>query len=155
MVKPAFADIDVQVWLHRGRLGTTERSVCVFHASTGLGSAIAEALQELETDKRPAKRTLTFNTHAKAQHIEQMQLQLLDATEALRVMHIAATKQRATIRLTPLGLDVLRQGLSTWLAGGEDFGISPRHAQLRRKELGVLDLDSLELWFWGPGYVGP
>jgi len=155
MVKPQFSNIDVQIWLHRARLGKTKRAICIFHSSCDQGAAILDALRELEEDGVPARRTLTFNTQGQSKFATQMQLTLEHATERLRVMNIAFENTKVTIHLTPIGLNILRDGLAAWLRGAEDFGISAHHANLGKKELEVLDLESLELWFWGPGYAGP
>ncbi|GEM_PF-2335171 len=37
----------------------------------------------------------------------------------------------------------------SWLAGAEDFGVSPRHSSHKTIDLGKLDRESGELWFWG------
>lgn len=57
----------------------------------------------------------------------------------------------------PAGFDQLFlvvQG-SGWHAGGEDFGVAPRHSDYKATQLRQLDRSSGELWFWGPQYAGP
>ena len=84
-----------------------------------------------------------------------MKLKLESISDDLKVMHIAVERDTATIKFTDEGLSVLKNSLETWLVGGEDFGVSPRHAALKPKAFGKLDQNSGELWFWGPGYAGP
>lgn len=65
-------------------------------------------------------------------------------------MSIACGNGAATIDMTPTGLKLLHEALTAWLSGGEDFGVSPTHSRLKRRELGRNDLLSGEIWFWGP-----
>jgi hypothetical protein len=57
--------------------------------------------------------------------------------------------------MTGNGLALMMNAVSSWLAGAEDFGISPDHASFKRKEMGKLDQESGELWLWGPSYYAP
>lgn len=84
-----------------------------------------------------------------------MKLVLYPACSNLRVMNVYIVKNVAVIDMTNEGLLVLRRGLMSWLAGREDFGVSPGHSPLKPAEFGSEDRSSLELWFWGPGYCGP
>jgi hypothetical protein len=75
--------------------------------------------------------------------------------ENLRVMNVRCEGDTATIQFTSVGLSLLVNAFESWLGGGEDFGVSPLHSSRKRSELGTLDHESGEVWFWGPGYVGP
>jgi hypothetical protein len=70
-------------------------------------------------------------------------------------MYVGWERESATIEMTEEGHTLLSAALSSWLAGAEDFGVSPRHSSLSPKNLGALDRESMEIWFWGPGYAGP
>lgn len=70
-------------------------------------------------------------------------------------MSIKSDSDAATIEMTDVGLGLLIVACAKWLDGSEDFGVSPRHSTLRTKELGELDRQSGELWFWGPSHAGP
>ena len=70
-------------------------------------------------------------------------------------MSIRRAGDCATVEMTDKGLGLMIHAFAVWLDGGEDFGISPGHSDLKWKELGKLDRESGELWFWGPSYDGP
>lgn len=152
MVRPAFENLDPELWLHRRR---AENTVCIFHSSVGVGAPILEALGELEEGERPTQRTLTFKPRARPKPLRKLQLKLVDSTDELRVMNITVHDEAVTIQMTPFGLDVFRDAINSWLNGSEDFSVSSQSADLSRKKLGPLDRSSLELWFWGPSYYAP
>ena len=79
-----------------------------------------------------------------------LRLRLVSTREELRVMNIASGGQNLTIEMTDLGLQLVRNAMSAWLSGAEDFGVSPDSANVKRREFGSLDKTSGELWFWGP-----
>ena len=83
MVKSAFANIDVQVWLHHGRLGESELSACLFHSSPHLGGEILDALGELDGSESPNRRTLTFLTRGAPKRLKRMRLALVDETKRI------------------------------------------------------------------------
>jgi hypothetical protein len=129
--------------------------VCLFHDRLDAGNQILDALAELGSEPRPAQRTITFKPCSRPHALGKMNLKLESISDALKVMYIAFERDTATIELTDEGLSLLKNSLETWLAGGEDFGVSPRHGAMKRKAFGKLDQESGELWFWGPGYAGP
>jgi len=156
MVFSPFVNLEVEVWRHFGpRLGITDWALCFYHHSETFGAPLLDALSQLEESDRPGQRVLTFRSNSRKASIEKLQLQLVDPTVDLRVMHVAATENSATMQMTPLGLEVFRDALNSWLNGAEDFGVCARHVDLRRHELGALDRRCAEIWFWGPGYVAP
>jgi len=120
-----------------------------------LGAPILEALQELDAGEVPQQRVVTFRSGQRRTSIQKLKLQLIEPTAEMRVMHMLVDNDVATIEVTSLGLDVLRDAFQTWLAGAEDFCVSSRNANIRRHLLGVLDNACGELWFWGPGYSEP
>jgi hypothetical protein len=158
-MKPAFANLEIEFWVHRGKLGTTQPSLCLFHSSVQTGSIqtgvqILDALNELKNDAL-AQRKLTFVNCSRERPLSYLRLKLVPGREDLKVMRIAHEADAATIEMTNEGLSLLVNACTAWLAGFEDFGVSPRHSSLTSKELGKLDQVSGELWFWGPGYDGP
>jgi hypothetical protein len=64
-------------------------------------------------------------------------------------MCISRESQLISIQSTAIGLALLNEAVASWLDGAEDFGISPLHASMPRKEFGQLDKNSAEIWFWG------
>jgi hypothetical protein len=80
---------------------------------------------------------------------------LVAERDELKVMNIRCTLDAATIEMTDRGLALLVDAIHGWLAGDEDFGISPRRLSLKPQQLGELDRASGELWLWGPHFGGP
>jgi len=150
MVKPQFQDIDVECWEHSDRLGTSRRAICLWHRSAKLGEEILQAVEELLTAAPSANRKLTFRRSQRKRGISVLRLRFVPPQDDLRVMNIARKGNVATIEMTTIGLQVVHDGIQAWCAGNEDFGVSPNRAQLKRKELGLRDKASGELWFWGP-----
>lgn len=72
--------------------------------------------------------------------------------DELKVMNIRRQVDTATIEMTDFGLKTLAKAITSWLAGGEDFRVTAGHAGVKPKQLGRLDRESGDLWFWGPGY---
>lgn len=155
MAKPQFQNIGIDCWEHRGKLGLAQSSLCLFHDKIEKGGEIVVALDELRSDGATARRSLGFKPSRRERAIATLRLLLVPEREELRVMHIACGKGMASIEMTPIGLEVVREQVVAWLAGGEDFGVDPRMAGMKKRELGPLDLSSAELWFWGPTYSEP
>ncbi len=155
MVFPQFTNLQVEAWLHASRLGSSEQALCLFRANALNAEPIRQALLMLGSSEQPARISLQFAANSRTHEIRRLRLELVDPTDHLRVMNITAEADEASIRLTLLGLDLLTRAVNSWLDGVEDFGVSPRNSRLPRKELGLLDRSSLELWFWGPTYHGP
>jgi hypothetical protein len=155
MVKPAFEDLEVDLWVHPHRLGVAQPSICLFHDRRDSGTQIRDAIAELGGDARPAQRTITFRPCSRPRALRTLKLKLDSIGDDLKIMHIGLDRDTATINMTDEGLSLLKNALATWLDGGEDFGVSPRHSPLKPKSFGKLDKESGELWFWGPGYAGP
>ncbi len=155
MVKPQFSNLKVDLWVHHGRIGVSNHNLCLFHDSVDSGSPILDALNELRDETRPAQRKLTFASCSRRGALTNMRLIVDAEREDLRVMNIRYDTDNATIEMTDEGLAVLIDACTAWLGGAEDFGVSPRQSSLKPKELGILDRESGELWFWGPVYDGP
>ncbi len=150
-----FTNIDVECWRHAGELGLAEPSLCLYHATADRGREILQALDELQAEGCDSQRALTFRPSQRDRSIGTLRLRLVAPTNELRVMNISCEPGTATIEMTPVGLPLVRHAVSAWCDGGEDFGVSPAHANLKKRELGIQDTTSGELWFWGPGYAGP
>jgi hypothetical protein len=103
----------------------------------------------------PAQRRLTFASCERESPLSKLTLKCITESINLRVMHIAFEGEAATIEMTAHGLELLKEAFDAWLNGGEDFGVSPAISPLGLKEMGPLDRQSGELWFWGPHYAGP
>lgn len=54
MVKPKLNNVEVDLWVHRGKIGITQPSLCLFHESASIGSPIFDALNELKNETWPA-----------------------------------------------------------------------------------------------------
>lgn len=154
-MKPAFQNLEVDLWVHAGKLGIAQPSICLFHDRREEGFQILEAIVELVNEDRPAQRTITFKPCSRPHALGKLKLKVESIGDDLKIMHIGFDRATATIEMTDEGLSLLKNALRTWLAGGEDFGVSPRHGSLKSKAIGKLDKESGELWFWGPGYLGP
>jgi hypothetical protein len=155
MVKPEFSNLEIDFWVDRGKLGVSQPSLCLFHESIQNGSPILDALNELGSETCPAHRQLTFAACSRERALTNLRLMVVSKSEDLHVMNIRRDADAATIEMTDEGLTLLIDACVTWLAGAEDFGVSPLHSTLKPKEFGKLDRESGELWFWGPGYAGP
>jgi hypothetical protein len=150
MPKRNLESIDVACWRHATKLGHSEPTICVHHRAVELGLPLLNAIDELVTSGTPAKRLLTFLGTARKQCITHFRLKVSPERSELKVMFISCENGAATIELTPRGLLLVRRAVEQWLAGGEDFCVSPEHSELKPRELGPLDKASGELWFWGP-----
>jgi hypothetical protein len=157
----------IELWIHHGKLGKTKPTLCLFHDAPGVrlgqhrktllvGEQFLITLAELQDEKtRPAQRVLTFRASSRKRALRKLKLKLVPVREELKVMHIGYERDSAFIEITDEGLSLLRDAFASWLKGDEDFGVSPEHSTLKPNELGKLDRESGELWFWGPGYLGP
>ena len=155
MVKPAFENLEIEAWFDGGKLGKSQPTLCLFHGTLSTGTQLCDALLELKQQARPARRTLTLRDCSRKSALRELKLTLVPAREDLQMMHVGRSANAAIIELTEDGLSLLMDALAAWLAGREDFGVSPRSSSLKRNELGKLDLESAEIWFWGPYYAGP
>lgn len=155
MVKQYFLNIEIECWHHLGRVGLSEPSVCLYQSSPPSCDSIVLALDEMESEGPPCNRTLTFVTCQRKRAFSTFRLTFLPDTPALRVMKISCDSATATIEMTIMGLRLLRKSVMTWRDGREDFGVAPRLSNLKKHDLGIQDLASGELWFWGPSFLGP
>ena len=155
MVKTKFTNLAIDFWVHRGMLGVSQPSLCLFHDSFQIGSPILDALNELKGEACPAQRKLTFLTCSRERALPTLRLIVVPKREDLQVMNIRRDADDATIEMTDEGLKLLIDACTAWLAGAAEFGVSPRRSTLKSKEFGKLDRESGELWFWGPSYAGP
>ena len=155
MVKRAFENLAIDFWVHPGILGLSRPTLCLFHDAAQIGKPRLEALTELQGEAGPAQRTLTFKTCSRTRPLRKLKLILVPEREELRVMNIGHDADTATIEMTHDGLALMIDAMVSWLAGAEDFCVSPRHSSLKAKQFGELDKESGELWFWGPGYYAP
>lgn len=155
MVWPKYSELNCDFWIHRGKYSIAEMSLCLFHASNELGSPILEALVELQSEEAPSQRTLTFAENARESALTSLRLKSVPTSFDLRVINIQCVGDVGIIEMTDMGLTLIIDAITKWLGGTEDFGVSPRNAHLKKHELGKLDKESSELWFWGPYYAGP
>lgn len=153
MVKPAFRDVDVELWKSGVSLDPRYQSICLHHAERHIGIPILDALNELDPVKRPDQRVLTLLAREKEDVATSLRLVLCHESECLRVMNISLQDRTVQIEMTMHGALVLRRALTRWFEGHEDFGVSPEDGPFNRKGLGRSDLESYDLWFWGPTYL--
>lgn len=155
MPKPTFQHLAVECWLHRGKIGVAARTLCLFHSLDELGAPILDALRELKDEACPTQRVVSFGPCKRRLAFRNLRLQKVESRDELFVMNVRGQRETATIEMTAIGVDLLADGLTFWLNGAEDFGVSPRDSSMHRKEFGALDRESWEVWFWGPSYLGP
>ena len=155
MVKPAYENLSIDFWVHTGKLGLTQPSLCLFRDAVQVGTPLLDALTELNGQACPARCTLTFKACTRSQALRKLTLMLFPEREDLRIMNIQCDADTGTIEMADVGLALMTDAVASWLAGAEDFGVSPRHSSLNPKQFGKLDKASGELWFWGPGYYAP
>lgn len=155
MVMPQHSNLAIDFWIHDGKLGVAESSLCLFHDTPEHGMPILNALIELMSGSCPSQRTLTFAECKRPAPLSWLRLLYVPEREDLLVMNIRHKQPSATIETTAEGLKVLITAFNTWHAGGEDFGVAPRHSDYKATQLRQLDRSSGELWFWGPEYAGP
>lgn len=155
MVKPAFENLEIDFWVHPGKLGVTQPSLCLFHDAVHRGTPLFDALTKLKHASLPSQLVLTFRECSREGALRKLKLMLVPVSEDVKVMNIARDADAATIKMTQCGLPLIIDAVVAWLDGAEDFGVSPRHASLKPKQYGRLDNESGELWFWGAGYDAP
>lgn len=148
-------DLPLQFWVHPGRLGRARPSLCLRHDTPREGSELLRAIEELTNATPPSRRALRLSPSHGKRSLRILDLLLSPVRDDLRVMSIRYAGEVGTIELTTVGLSLLRDAVTSWLAGAEDFGVGAHYAKIRPSELGQLDRDSGELWFWGPHYAGP
>ena len=155
MVKPEFENLAVDFWVYPGKLGTARPSLCLFHDTPRLGTELLDALRELENSTCPAQRTLTFRRCSRQRPLLKLRFAVVPERDDLKIMSIRCDVETAVIEMTAEGLSLMVDSVTSWLAGAEDFGVSPDRSSFNRKQLGKLDRESAELWFWGPSYYAP
>ena len=155
MVKPAFENLAIDFWVCPRKLGRTQPSLCLFHEAAQIGTPLFDALAELKGQTCPARRTLTFHPCTRKLSLRELKLVFVREREDLRIMNIRHDANTGTIEMADAGLTLITDAVASWLAGAEDFNVSPRHSSLKPRQLGKLDKASGELWFWGPGYYAP
>jgi hypothetical protein len=154
-VKSYLQSLDLECWLHRGRLGRTPWAVCLYQPRAEACEPLLRALDELQENGPPVQRVLTFQRCQRPGSFSAMRLKLVAESSELRVLCISHDAPSVTITMTADGWDVLRDAVEAWRKGSDDFGISPLHGKIGKRELGAADRASGELWFWGPFYWGP
>lgn len=154
-MKPQFTNLTIDFWIHRGKLGFSEPSLCLFHHSKGEGIPIIDALNELRNEIWPAQRKLTFVKCDRENALCSLKLAVVPSRDDLKVMSIRSEPDGATIEMTDEGLALLMNACQAWIGGAEDFGVSPRRSRIKPKDFGQLDRESGEIWFWGLDYTGP
>jgi hypothetical protein len=127
----------------------------VFHSAAQVGTPLFAALTELKGELQGAQRTLTFTACSRKRPLRKLKPVLVAQCEDLKVMNIRRDAETATITMTDIGFRLITDAVGSWLAGAEDFGVSPRNSSLKPKQFGRLDRESGELWFWGPFCAGP
>jgi hypothetical protein len=144
---------NIDFWLHPSKLGTNEPTLCLHHSTAEIGQTIFDSLARLGgTNDNTC--TITFDRCRRERALATLTISLVAPQDELQVMNIACVGEQATITVTAAGLTLLRDAVAQWLAGAEDFGVSPCRVR-NRKHLGSLDRESGELWFWGPHYSAP
>ena len=155
MVWPAFENLAVECWVHPGKVGLSQPCLCLFHDAVDLGKPIRDALIALQDDSGDSGMSLKFRSNGRRGAIDRLKLIRSSSRDDLRVMSIQCANEVATIEMAEEGLALMIDAVNSWLKGAEDFCVSPRHSSLSRKQLGMLDRESGELWFWGSHYHGP
>jgi len=151
----ALDHLAIDFWVHPSKLGLMQPSLCMFHQSPGYATPLLNAVAEMKELACPSKRTLIFAGCSRKVSLRTMTLLLVPESDDLRVMNIRFERANATIEITEVGRVLLFNAFTSWIAGAEDFGVSPRHSSLKPKNLGKFDRESGELWFWGPKYMAP
>lgn len=155
MVKPELLNLGIEIWIHPGKLGVSQPSLCLYHSSKKSGDQLLSILDEMQSEDCPSKHTLTFKPTDRHGTVTTLRLLQIAGYTDLRVMNIASETNVATIQMTAIGRDIIKSGILKWLDGAEDFCVSVRNSKLKPGQLGRLDRTSGELWFWGPTYIGP
>ncbi|MEM9703491.1 MAG: hypothetical protein AAF907_13715 [Planctomycetota bacterium] len=154
MPEPRFENVPVECWMHEGRLGVSPRSVCLFHRRPEEGRELLEAL-EVAAAGEPYRRTITLAASDRPGAMRTIRLERVEPTCDLKAMHADCSADCCLIRLTPAGAEGLRSRFESWFEGLEDFGFGRCRPLRPEWDLGEADRASAEIWFWGPGYIGP
>jgi hypothetical protein len=142
--------LNVECWVYPGKLGRSEPSICLFHATKEAEMPMLEALSSLRNGDAPRECSFAFADAKRERSITKLIVRVLPPSDELHVMCIEHAGSKGTIEVTDVGLELLITAVGAWLTGSEDFGVSPEHCGRRRKRLGPRDRESGELWFWGP-----
>lgn len=154
-MKPEFSNLKIDFWVHPGKLGFSQPTLCLFHDSLEIGAPILTALHELKNETLPAQRKLTFVACSRKRPLLSLRLVAVPNSEDLQVMSIRYESDTATIEMTEAGLELVINAFNSWLQGAEDFGVYPDQSTRKSQPPGKLDRQSGELWFWGPSYTCP
>jgi hypothetical protein len=84
MVKPTFANLDIDAWIYRGKFGKSSPSLCLFHSKEHVGHEILDAVDELKIEGCPSKRTLTFRPSKRTHGIMSLKLLLVSESDDLQ-----------------------------------------------------------------------
>ena len=149
---PYYNQLDVEIWWHAASRSFPENSIFIYRKDESAASEILDALLELSRRSLPAKITVPFVESERPTSLRSLKLLSVAARQDLSVMHIHRNDKQAIIEMTTAGLELMIKSVRKWLAGEEDFCISPKHAQ--GIILGALDKTSASIWFWGPTCSG-
>jgi hypothetical protein len=155
MVKKQFQNLDVECWWYKGKIGTSPFTLCFYHSTASPCEELIAALDELAADPLPAKRLVTVKPCSRDRCVSTLRLRHVAERGDLRVMHVSRAGDIVTIEMTTVGLALIRGAIVTWGNGAEDFGVGADRSEMKKEELGALDLASSEIWFWGPYYFAP
>ena len=111
--------------MHPGKFGVTEPTICLHHRAAELGRPIIQALDELSTETPPSSRMLTFLPSSQKHVLTAIPLRCVATRNELRLMHISCRQETVTVEMTQVELGVLRDALTAWCLGQEDFRVSP------------------------------
>jgi hypothetical protein len=107
-------------------------------------AVLIRAVDELEKENPPAKRTLTLKP-TRSDAFCSLHVRLSPTTEELRRLCIRPEEGTVVLEFTREALPKVRSALTDWQDGNEDFCLHPQGA---KGELGTKDRASGELWFW-------
>lgn len=139
----------MECWIHRDRLGASPWSLCFHRSPSEDGDELLTALRRLKSGILPASAVIRFAVSRKGS-VGTLHLRLCVEDATLRCLTTSYEGTGATIEFTPVGHDILLRAVEDWLGGAEDFVVSALHSEFRKRELRPRDLESGEIWFWGP-----
>jgi hypothetical protein len=153
-MKLQFKDVALQCWVYSGKLGTQSPCLCL-QGDANAAAVLLTAVEELNAEGPPARRTITLLPHSRLDPIQTIRLHFSPLSDDLRQMSLTHVGEVATFEFTPLGLCEFRDAIIAWRDGTSDFGLSPSGSRKARdlkkqRNLGPKDLASGELWFWTP-----
>lgn len=150
-MKSYFQNVALECWEHPDKLGTTTPCLCL----TGVEAApsMQLAIEELFAEGVPSQRTLQLKPSKRVAALSVIKVVLESESDELKQMALQRDGDTAILRFTERGLQAFRAAVIRWQGGGEDFPLSSEGSRKARdlkksKELGKLDLESGELWFW-------